>query len=142
MAKFRWNSRRLEEAVNRGANRGVFKAATRVHEVSVGQILRTKKTGTIYRRRSVLHQASAPGEAPASDTGALVQSGTVIRDPANLAARVNYSVSYAASLEFGTERMEPRPFLRPSLDFMRDQIPRIVSTEIRLELQNLRGRQL
>lgn len=81
------------------------------------------KTGVIYKRRGVTHQASAPGEAPASDTGALVASGRV--DPAHVtrytvAASVTWGVPYAGWLEKGHvtvngQHVAPRPYARPAI---------------------------
>lgn len=60
-----------------------------------------------------LHRASAPGEAPAIDTGNLVNSIEAVRI-GNAHWRVNVYAEYGAFLEFGTSRMQPRPFLRPA----------------------------
>lgn len=73
------------------------------------------KTGRIYRHGKVKHQASAPGEAPATDTGFLVDSASTTR-VANANHEVAFTAEYAAPLEFGTPRILPRPFLRPSVD--------------------------
>lgn len=57
------------------------------------------------------HRASAPGEAPARDMGALSNS---IR--AKRSGKLQYMVftnsDYAQALEFGTRKMAPRPFFR------------------------------
>lgn len=73
--------------------------------------------GRSYRRGSVVHVASAPGTAPAVDTGRLRSSITheIGRDPRGLVARVGTNVRYAVYLELGTRKMRPRPFLRPAL---------------------------
>lgn len=70
------------------------------------------------------HQASAPGQPPAVDTGRLraTISHTVTRDAGGLVAHIGSganpaipAVKYATYLELGTRHMAPRPFLRPSL---------------------------
>ncbi len=61
------------------------------------------------------HQASAPGEPPASDTGFLVNNRTISIDPDRLVASLGFHAGYAIFLEHGTDRMEPRPFARPAL---------------------------
>lgn len=66
------------------------------------------------RKRPTPHRASAPGQPPATDTGALVGSilaeGTEDRRGFRLVAgRV-----IAVWLEFGTRFMRPRPFIRPA----------------------------
>lgn len=82
------------------------------------------KTGRIYRvsRTGKLHQASAPGQAPAIDTGNLVNSLQHER-VGEEDARTFTNTEYAAHLEFGTAKMAPRPFMVPammkSIDFLR-----------------------
>ena len=73
------------------------------------------KTGRIYRRGRRAHQASAPGEAPATDLGNLVNSGFVERVRQAL-WHVGFHAKYARGLEFGTPRILPRPFLRPAVE--------------------------
>jgi HK97 gp10 family phage protein len=86
-----------------------------IREESISLILDTPKTGRLYSRRGHVHQASAPGEAPASDTGDLVGSITTAYDHAQLRGRVLARSQHANYLEFGTQNMAPRPFLRPAL---------------------------
>lgn len=64
---------------------------------------------------SPTHQASAPGEAPASDTGALARSINYKREGA-MSASVGSDLAYAAMLEFGTKNIEPRPAWIPALE--------------------------
>jgi hypothetical protein len=72
------------------------------------------KTGRIYPRGKKVHQASAPGEAPATDTGNLVNTGYSERKGA-AEWEVGFSAEYAAPLEYGTPTILPRPYLRPSV---------------------------
>jgi len=79
------------------------------------------KTGRIYTRGNVRHQASAPYEAPASDTGNLMGSIDVdFEGP--LTAYVGTHVMYGMYLEFGTRgsddspKILPRPWLLPSFE--------------------------
>lgn len=64
--------------------------------------------------RSALHQASAPGEAPAIDTGEM-QSRLFIdnRSDAVEFGSLSGVPPYPLWLEEGTENMEPRPWLEP-----------------------------
>jgi hypothetical protein len=73
------------------------------------------KTGRIYRRRGVEHQASAPGEAPAADTGTLAGSIITEFDRSELLGTVAATAVYAQALELGTPRIRPRPYMRPAL---------------------------
>lgn len=68
------------------------------------------KTGRVYRIRGVDHQASAPGEAPASRTGRLVRSFNY-NVHGFYQMEVGEDAPYAGWLEDGTENMEPRPHL-------------------------------
>lgn len=84
------------------------------------------KTGRLYGE----HRASAPGQAPAIDTGALVNSiyvatpsgnnppagaDVTLPDPKRDTVNVGPSVWYGAVLEFGIG-MAPRPFMRPAVN--------------------------
>lgn len=62
--------------------------------------------------RSKPHQASAPGEAPATDTGGLISS--IIPDfIGDFEAFIEVQKEYGYWLEFGTKFMEARPFVDP-----------------------------
>lgn len=91
-------------------------AAFRVDEEAKISIQGGNKSGKIYTRRSVTHQASAPGQAPATDTGSLVSQISAIRE-----GFLNYSVGsredeapHGFWLEFGTSKMAARPWLLPA----------------------------
>ncbi|UEM08067.1 HK97 gp10 family phage protein (plasmid) [Skermanella rosea] len=89
------------------------------------KIMAGGKSGRTYKRRSVTHRASAPGEAPANDTGRLVNSIKVEAQPSRKRVLVKAgsgAVEYAALLEFGTSKMEERPFFRPALKEERGNI--------------------
>ncbi len=78
------------------------------------------KHGKTYRRGERVHIASAPGEAPAVDTGALRTSGYV--EPVQPGTwEVGFTAEYAAAEEFGTPRIEPRPYLRPAVEAYRER---------------------
>ena len=94
----------------------VIRATTRVHERSIDRIQRGTKTGQTYEkyvpRRT--HQASAPGQAPASDTGRLASSIEWRTD--GMDGIVFTRVEYGKHLEFGTKNMDARPWLLPSVE--------------------------
>lgn len=129
-----WSGDQAVEAIRRGAFRGLVTGTELVLAEGTSLITDTPKTGRIYRRRGRLHQASAPGEPPATDTGRLVQSGRTSYDQQNLTGMVTWSTSYAAYLEFGTENMEPRPYARPALMNMRQEILLAIQRAITAEL--------
>lgn len=110
-----WNGPQLLVALRAAIAPEVLAGGHMVHADAVNSIMTGQKTGRLYRRRDVVHQASAPGEPPASDTGTLVQRSTVEWNARELRATVVFRTKYALPLELGTERMEPRPYLRPAL---------------------------
>lgn len=73
------------------------------------------KTGRKYQRGTVVHQASAPGQAPATDTGFLVSS-IYNEDRGYLSKAIGSRLPYAFYLEFGTRRMAPRPAWIPAVE--------------------------
>lgn len=69
---------------------------------------------------SLRHTASAPGQAPASDTGTLVNSIYVDRDGV-ARMTVGSRLAYAAYLEFGTRKIAPRPAWVPAVEKARPE---------------------
>lgn len=72
-------------------------------------------TGAIYRRGNTVHQASAAGEAPATDTGRLASSVQYSKT-GPIEAEVKTEVKYGPMLEFGTINIQPRPNWVPSVE--------------------------
>ena len=81
------------------------------------------KSGIVYEKYNPrrTHRASAPGEAPASDTGNLV-SKIIIRQDGKDKTNVESNAHYSAYLEYGTSKMEPRPFMFPAFEKSRQPI--------------------
>ena len=75
--------------------------------------------------------ASAPGQAPATDTGFLVSSifSEVGIDRGDVVGFVRASAPYAVHLEFGTMNMAARPFFEPALMSERKKIKAIFMQE-------------
>jgi HK97 gp10 family phage protein len=103
--------------IEQGVNKALYAAAKHVETVAKKSILSGGKSGIVYHRRSVTHRASAPGEAPASDTGRLVNSiSSYAGDGESFVTAGRGTVKYASMLEFGTSKMAPRPFMFPALE--------------------------
>jgi phage gpG-like protein len=107
----------------------VLRSALRIETAAKRRIQRGPKTGDIYQKENPTrtHQASAPGEPPATDTGRLASSIGHTHDGRQ--AAVIARTDYAATLEFGGtqggRQILPRPFMNPSLEedrpiFMRE----------------------
>jgi hypothetical protein len=100
-----------------------------------------KYTGT-YSRNEILgaaYRASAPGEPPASRTGRLRQSFHIVIAMINEATyrvSVRTNIHYADDLEFGTERVEARPFVVPALE---KAMPKIVAIQHEFLYKLVRG---
>lgn len=72
----------------------------------------TPKSGEIYIINGVQHQASAPGEAPASVSGKLLESTRYETKGDELEFGAgDDKTDYAKFLELGTSKMEDRPFI-------------------------------
>ena len=85
-------------------------------------------SGRVYQKYNPrrTHRASAPGEAPATDTGRLANSIQFQTETA-MSVTVGSQLAYAASLEFGTSTIRPRPAWRPAVEAGRDTFLRRLS---------------
>jgi hypothetical protein len=72
------------------------------------------RRGTARTNIDITNRASLPGDPPAPDTGAL-RNSIDFEMTSDVSSRVGTNSKYAEPLEFGTTRMAPRPFMRPSL---------------------------
>jgi len=81
---------------------------------------RTQKAPWFYLRgkkpNRKKHYPSAPGEMPAIDSGELISR--IVADQRNMEAEVGVEAGapYSIFLEEGTDDMEARPFLQPTVD--------------------------
>lgn len=97
----------------------IKKGALRVANRIVRTLQKGGRSGRTYPRGDgKTHQASAPGEPPKSDTGFLasqVKPTPTRKDGFVIGASVVVSANYAGFLEFGTSRMDKRPYVRPAI---------------------------
>ena len=96
------------------------------------------KSGIVYEkynpRRS--HRASAPGQAPASDTGNLV-SKIIVKQKSKNITNVESNADYSAFLEYGTSKMEPRPFMLPAFEKSKKPIINAVFNRVKRKIEEL-----
>lgn len=104
-------SRQMRGRAVQGVRNTAFRIQTRIRLSFAGP-----KSGQLYGR----HRASAPGEPPAIDTGALTNSVQVVMEN-DLTAYIFTNQAYAPPLEFGSRRMAARPFMLPAADAERQQ---------------------
>lgn len=118
--------------IGKAVDKAIFKGANLVRNDAIRGIQRGKHTGRIYKRRSVEHQASAPGEYPASDTGRL--AGSIRTNRGYLETDVGTDVVYAKFLEpdemTDSSKLEPRPFLEPSFKKNEEIISKLIDEAI------------
>lgn len=125
-----WYGEEVARRYGAAALLGVTNAIGIVDQEAVRLIMTGPKTGRVYRRRGVEHQASAPGEAPANDTGRLVNSRTISIDAPTLRALLTFRTIYAIMLELGTVKMEPRPYGRAALLNRRREIVEAIAAPL------------
>lgn len=107
------NQNELKGDINKNAGALIRNIAFAV-EAEMKKLMTLPKHGRNYRRGSRSHTASAPGEPPAVDTGFLINSiRTTIKSDTE--AVIEIPAEYAEGLEFGTSRVEARPFVRPAI---------------------------
>lgn len=124
----------MPKALDKAVDAGLFVAGRKI-ERDAKESLRHRGSGAVYKHGKVTHQASSPGQPPATDTGRLGNSINVVQllDKGVVEVRAGGSrsnVKYAAMLEYGTVHMEPRPFMRPALLRNKKFITQAVSAKI------------
>jgi HK97 gp10 family phage protein len=94
------------------------------------------KSGIVYQKYNPRreHRASAPGQAPASDTGNLVSKITVKQKSKDI-VNVESNANYSAYLEYGTSRMQPRPFMLPAFEKSKKPIINAVFNRVKRKIQ-------
>jgi hypothetical protein len=113
-----------------GLRQAVKETAERIREDFIRAIEGGSKSGRVYIRRGKRHRASAPGQAPASDSGMLVRRTRVSVSKRSISAGVVAGPSdfYARFLESGTKRIMLRPALVQARDkHVQDFIDQVMS---------------
>jgi hypothetical protein len=91
-----------------------------------------KKTKTVKTFKSMkAHQASAPGQAPAVDTGRLIASIMPVTKQETGHATIAVMCNYAEALDKGTTRMRARPFSEPAINKSRPVIVAWIKNKIK-----------
>jgi hypothetical protein len=116
------------------AEKAVYKAGL-YFEGRIKAKLSGPRSGRIYSRHGIIHQASAPGEPPASDTGKYRQSVTTTPPEWNgddVACAVGTDRPQARILEYGGiagngARILPRPLWEQTFAEERDTLETIMA---------------
>lgn len=147
------NLKGLMSAFPNAINKAVVKTANEVRNNAIKSISREQSMGRVYthyftamlpngaliegKKRNKPHTASAPGDAPNTDSGTLVRS-IAVENPRKGLSYVGTSVEYGKHLEFGTRRMAARPWLRPAMDKAAPELPNAITNAITEEIQKRR----
>jgi HK97 gp10 family phage protein len=96
------------------------------------------KSGRTYEKYNPrrTHKASAPGQAPASDTGNLVSQIMSVADGKD--TLVESRAEYSKFLEFGTSKMLPRPFLFPASEKSTKKIVQVLIQKLNKVAEGLK----
>lgn len=138
-------------AMRPNAERAVRLGALYLERTAKGVLREGPRTGRIYPRGSTYHQASAPGEPPAVDTGALRMSVTHTAPKwrgDTVSSEAGTHLEYGSILEFGgrtfrrdergrfvsasdegtgtKRRIAPRPWMRVAVEKSRAAIEKIL----------------
>ena len=92
--------------------------------------IQTQSVGQEYGN----HVASAPGDAPNTDSGTLVRSLALNPNRPATSINVGTDTEYAVHLEFGTRNMAARPFLTPAYEHARGLINAEIEKAIKRNL--------
>lgn len=130
----------VKAAAKKGALAGLFEGGNIMLSHAKRAMLSSGRSGDTYekynpRRR---HTASAPGEAPASDLGTLVNSGFVEAEGDSVF--VGFRTEYADYLETGTSSMRERPFLRPAALATDRDVQKSIERGVKREVQRVTER--
>ncbi len=131
LTRFAGKLDKVEKAAKEAQFNALAATAFAIQRDAVQSIQRGPKSGETYTHGRKTHTASAPGEAPASDTGNLAKSIRVKLEKARGYAEVIAHAPYAPHLEFGTSRMAARPFMGPAFHRNRKLAPQLIKVDFK-----------
>ena len=107
---------------------------------AAGEMIQTEAQLSITRgsQSGKGHVPSSPGSPPNQDTGVLA-SNIETTQVTPLKVRVSSNAPYSAPLEFGTSKMEARPFMRVARDKKRKEVVELVEKAKRAAIRNSGG---
>jgi len=127
------NVREIMEKIDSTAKARMLEAVHVVRNRTVENLSHEHLYGRVYNVPGFKRKytASSPGEYPATATGTLKKTirWKVENEGTELVGKVGSEQEYAPALEYGTSKMKPRTFLRPSFEQCRDKIREIFTRE-------------
>ena len=132
--------RNMTDDMREGVNKVVLNEALRLRGLVIEKVQRGPATGRTYTKYNPrrVHTASAPGQAPMTDTERLASSvyfTQAFGARRGLEAQVGSNLVYAAHLEYGTKRMAARPYFRPAIEEREPKFHRNLERAIRGEIR-------
>ena len=120
--------KQVERIINLGANN--------VRNTAVKSINQRSSSGVTYTKYNPrrTHTASAAGQPPNTDTGYLANNIYVVIDGDRMGADIESRADYSEALEFGTSKMQARPFMQPALE---EERPKVRSLFARLRARGV-----
>lgn len=106
----------VKAIVKAGGQMVMNEAKQSIHSLSSGG-----ETYEKYNPRRT-HTASPAGKPPNTDTGYLANNIFLVVDADGMGASVESRAEYSEYLEFGTSKMDARPFMQPALEANRRKI--------------------
>jgi len=120
------NLKALGKDMATALSNGVFITASDIRKDAIKSIQAPSFGSYVKRSRqgggTYDHVAAKAGSAPNTDSGKLVASISVEMDRDKAEALVGSNLDYAGWLEFGTKKMDARPWLQPALDKNKDNL--------------------
>ena len=133
--------RRIGKKAEDGVSRAVKATGLEVISDVKKRIQRGPKSGRTYTRRGIDHRSSAPGQAPATDTGVLASS-VYFTQSSKYEATVGSRLAYSYYLEFGTVKLNfaggvggPRPSWTPAVEAASPKLQKRIEDAIRKAAQ-------
>lgn len=112
----------LPAEFNKEASALVNRTSQNIRNHAVRSVMKPSSAGEVYEKYKPrrTHTASAPNNAPNTDTGYLA-SHIQAKMAGALSAYVDSDADYSVHLEFGTKNMAARPFMNPAVEQERDK---------------------
>ena len=117
---------RVEGAYRRAVENIIASSVQDVMNTAKQSIQTNSGGGRTYEKYNPrrTHTASSAGNPPNTDTGFLVSNIHAVMDVDGLGGSVESRADYSGFLEFGTSKMQARPYLQPALEENKPKIRR------------------
>lgn len=121
------NIKEISRDLEQSRLKKMIKAVSTVRNNTM-ETLSGNRSGRTYHvpGTSRTYTASSPGEPPAQATGRLRQSVKYKVEHGGKTGHVGTGLDYGASLEYGTSKIKPRPWLKPSFSKSEREVKQIL----------------